>query len=641
MRSHAGAWERVYVSQVLWNSQRRTLPAALLHSTEDIAVPDRFVCIWHRKRLGAAPDMEIDVEAAVGKELWLCESKWLSGRKAGVKEIESLLYKGRLFTVQKGSGLKILRLCFFACGGFTPDAEYLMAKEGGGCGRTGGIWTACCRWRGSSDCRMAERIGTVRPGERCQITICDNVLKKDKRRDDDMKRFNRFLAATAALSAVLGSLAFGQDKICLPDMGEKGKLGLSEVIYILQTVSGFRSDSGAMRIVQSSLDRETAPNVPEEDLKALSAGNRAFALDLYRALRDEQDNLFFSPYSISLALAMAWAGAANETEAQMAQTLHFTLPQDRLHPAFNALSLELASRGEGAEGQDGEPFRLNIANATWGQDGHHFLDSFLDVLAVNYGAGLNLLDFFSDPEASRITINTWVEEQTEDKIKDLVPPGAIDQATRLVLTNAIYFNAAWQYPFEESMTESVPFRLPDGGTVVADMMAQTESFRYAQGDGCQAVELPYDDNRLSMVILLPEDGRFDEFESSFDPDEIIDGMQSAYVHLRMPRFQYEFRVGLADRLAEMGMPSAFSSQADFSGIDGTRDLIVSDVIHKAFVSVDEAGTEAAAATAVLFELTSIPPPPVEMTLDRPFLFFIRDIPTETILFAGRVANPRG
>jgi serpin B len=396
---------------------------------------------------------------------------------------------------------------------------------------------------------------------------------------------------------------------------------------------------------QSSKERATSPDVPAPDTAELVGGDSAFAFDLYHTLREEKDgNLFYSPHSISLALAMTYAGARGETERQMADTLHFTLPQDHLHPAFNGLDLALASRGEGAEGKDDQGFRLNIVNAIWGQESYEFLAEFLDTLGVNYGAGLRLLDFAGDPEASRVTINDWVSEQTEDRIKDLIPQGAINELTRLVLTNAIYFNAAWAEPFGESLTKDGPFFLLDGSQVAVPMMRQTTSLGYTEGAGYQAVELPYDGQELSMVIFLPEAGTFEAFEESLDAeraDAILQSLGRREVALIMPKFEVESDFSLADALAALGMPVAFSPDADFSGMDGTYDLFISDVIHKAFVSVDEAGTEAAAATAVIMEAEAAleEEEPIEVTVDRPFIFIIRDIETEAILFVGRVVNP--
>jgi serpin B len=398
----------------------------------------------------------------------------------------------------------------------------------------------------------------------------------------------------------------------------------------------------AGELLMSDKPRDTSPDVSQADLALLTEGNSAFAFNLYQELRKKEGNLFYSPYSISVALAMTYAGARGDTAEEMAATLQFLLEQDRLHPAFNWLDAELASRGEGAQGKDGEGFRLNIVNAIWGQKDYGFLSTFLDVLAENYGAGLRILDFVTEPEKSRVTINEWVSDQTEDRIKDLIPQGAIDVLTRLVLTNAIYFNAAWEYPFDEDMTADGPFYLLDGGQVTVPMMQQMQSFGYTDGEGYQAVELLYDGDELSMVILLPASGNFEAFEEGLEAQQISDiisDLQLAQVTLTMPKFEFDSEFSLKDTLAEMGMPAAFSEAADFSGMTGTRDLCISAVLHKAFVSVDEAGTEAAAATAVIVGETAVPGQSVEVTVNRPFIFLIRDIETGSILFVGRVLNP--
>jgi serpin B len=419
-------------------------------------------------------------------------------------------------------------------------------------------------------------------------------------------------------------------------------LGLS----LLALVSCSLPDSRQSEVAYAQSDRAriTAPGVAPSDLAELVEDNNAFAFDLYQYLKAEKGdaNLFFSPYSISVALAMTYAGARGETEQQMANTLHFTLPQEQLHPAFNGLDLVLASRGEGAEGKDGEGFRLNVVNALWGQTGYTFLEPFLDTLAENYGAGLRLLDFSTAPEPSRQTINDWVSDQTEDRIQDLIPQGVIDQRTRLVLTNAIYFNAAWAEPFEVDQTKDGAFHLLDGSQVMVPMMWQSTSYGYVQGEGYQAVELPYDGHQLSMVILLPDAGTFQAFESSLDCNRvntILGNLHPREIALTLPRFELESDFSLSTALAALGMPDAFSESADFSGMDGSQDLFIQDVVHKAFVSVDEAGTEAAAATAVIIGLLSVPAPPIPVTVDRPFLFLIRDIGTGTILFIGRVLDP--
>jgi serpin B len=371
----------------------------------------------------------------------------------------------------------------------------------------------------------------------------------------------------------------------------------------------------------------------------LVAGNTAFAWDLYHALRAEDDNLFYSPYSISLALAMTYVGARGETEQQMANTLRFALPQARLHPAFQALHVELAQRAQGDGG-----FQLNVANALWGQEGEPFLTEFLQTLTAHYGAGMHRVDFAAAPQAARQTINEWVATETQNKIQDLLPPNVIDAMTRLVLTNAIYFRAGWSLPFDPQRTYDGPFYPLSGGEVTVPLMSRGATFPYAQDDGWQAVELPYQGDALSMVVLVPGAGEFEAFERSLDAprvDAILDALEGHHVALTLPTFEFESGWSLKDVLAQMGMPLAFSGAADFTGISRLPGLYIGEVIHKAFVSVDEAGTEAAAATAVVMPRGMAPEEPVELRVDRPFLFLIRDLPTGTVLFVGRVVNPLG
>jgi len=413
------------------------------------------------------------------------------------------------------------------------------------------------------------------------------------------------------------------------------------MVLVLPVIASIQmAEPAAAEVLKSDKERITSPDVSTSEQALLVQGNTAFAFELYQALKEEDEgNLFYSPYSISLALAMTYAGARGETAQQMAGTLQFLLEQERLHPAFNWLDAELASRGEGAAGKDGEGFRLNIVNAIWGQKDYEFLSDFLDVLAENYGAGLRILDFINETEASRLAINQWVSDQTEGRIEDLIPQGAIDALTRLVLTNAIYFNAAWAYPFDGNSTADGPFYLLDGEQVIVPMMRQTEVFNYTEGEGYQGIELLYDGGELSMVILLPEAGNFESFEKGLQAqqvDTIISGLQPIQVGLTMPKFEFDSEFSLKDTLPEMGMPIAFSGAADFSGMTGNPELFISDVVHKSFVAVDEAGTEAAAATAVIMRLTAVPK---QVTIDRPFIFLIRDIETGAILFVGRVMNP--
>ncbi len=400
---------------------------------------------------------------------------------------------------------------------------------------------------------------------------------------------------------------------------------------------------GPFQEMKSTAPYDDSPVVSTDDLDELAAGNTAFALDMYQQLRTEvQDGLFFSPYSISVALAMTYAGAENQTETQMADTLHFTLPEERLHPAFNAVNLALNARGQGAAGQDGEGFRLNVVNSIWGQVGYPFLESFLDVLAVNYAAGLRLLDFVAAADASRVVINDWVELQTEDRIQDLLPEGSITTDTRMVLVNAVYFNAAWLSQFEPEMTQDGAFNTLSGQTVQVPMMRQTASFGQVDGEGFIAVDLLYDGEELSMLLIVPDEGQFETIEAGLTAEQIsgiLTRLTPQRVDLTMPKWTLEpDGISLSQMLATLGMPDAFSPMAaDFSGMDeGHADLHISDVVHKAFVSVDEAGTEAAAATAVIIGVTSLPP---SLTIDRPFIYLIRDVETKTILFMGRVTDP--
>ncbi|KAF0106981.1 MAG: peptidase [Anaerolineaceae bacterium] len=407
------------------------------------------------------------------------------------------------------------------------------------------------------------------------------------------------------------------------------------------------SGGGPGRVAASKLERIDNPDVPAADSEQLAAGNAAFAFDLYQVVRGEDGNLVCSPFSISVALAMTYGGARGDTAAQMADVLHYTLPDDRLHPAFNALDLDLAQRPDQAANVDEEDrFQLSIANSLWGQDGWPFLPEYLDLLAVNYGAGMRLVDFENAPESARKQINDWVSDQTNKRIKDIIPPGVLDPSTRLVLANAIYFKATWQYEFDPDETSDEPFHLLDGETVSAPMMGleSAKLFDYAAGDGWQAVALPYKGGLTEMVILVPDAGNFEAFESTLTAErynEIVAALEPQQVRLSMPKFTFETSLGLKDTLIGMGMTDAFDpGLADFSGMDGQRILYIGDALHKAFIAVDEKGTEAAAATVVIMMAMALPPEGIVLTIDRPFFYVIRDVPTGTILFMGRVVDPR-
>jgi serpin B len=339
---------------------------------------------------------------------------------------------------------------------------------------------------------------------------------------------------------------------------------------------------------------------------------------------------------------MTYAGTRGETEAQMADTLHFDLPQGQLHPAFNALDQDLAARSA-AESEEEKPLQLNIANAVWAEQTYPFLQEFLDVIASNYGAGIRLADFINQFESVRLEINEWIYDQTQVKIRDLLPQGVLSSDTRMVLVNAIYFKADWLSQFDAADTFDAPFHLLDGSEVTVKTMHQGTFVPYYRGDGFQAVELPYAGDTAAMDIFLPDEGNFEGFESALSSDllnETINGMQPASLMLSMPKFTFEGQFNLSHTLKSMGTVDAFDpDRANFSGMTARNDLFISDVIHKAFVTVDEEGTEAAAATAVIVDVTSARISELSLTIDRPFIFIIRDKPSGQILFIGRVLDP--
>jgi serpin B len=408
------------------------------------------------------------------------------------------------------------------------------------------------------------------------------------------------------------------------------------------------SSCGGGRVAQSKLDRVLDPVVSPSDGTQLVAGNTAFAFDFYQHLRASDGNIVCSPYSISLAFAMAYGGASGETAAQMAEVLHYTLPVDQFHSAENALNLDLAQRpDQAAEVAEKERFQLSIANSIWGQVDWPFEPAYLDLLAINYGAGLRLADFSNDPEGARKAINEWVSDQTHERIKDIIAPGMLDQLTRLVLANAIYFKATWEHEFDANKTSSQLFHLLNGDDVNVQMMGMKtgEDLNYAVGDGWQAVALPYKGNLTEMMLIVPDQGNFENFEPALTAefyDELVIKMESHRVSLSMPKFKYESEIGLKEILENgMGMIDAFDRDlADFSRIDGQKLLYISNALQKAFIAVDEKGTEAAAATIVSMAEASLPPEQIYLTIDRPFFYLIRDIPTGTILFMGRVLDPR-
>ncbi len=388
---------------------------------------------------------------------------------------------------------------------------------------------------------------------------------------------------------------------------------------------------------------------PEPEKAApLVAGNTAFTCDLYGKLKLEEGNLFFSPLSISTALAMTREGAAGQTATQMDAVMHF--PRQGLGEAFRALSEALTPSmvrdGYGASAREVPAYELAMANRLWGQQGFAFLPAFEGRLAYVYGAPLERIDF-AKSTAARARINGWVEDQTKDRIKDLLPEGVPTTDTRLVLVNAVYFKSAWLHPFSERATKDEPFHLLGGAEVRASMMKKTERFGYAANGDLQILELPYRSGDLSMIVLLPKakDG-LPALEAALTAKALSAWLGAiqyrSKVAVAFPKFTFTKGFDLTNVLAAMGMPDAFSPmQADFSGMTTEQPLYIGFVLHKGFVAVDEKGTEAAAATAVGMRLGAAPAPenPIPFTADHPFLFLIRHRKTGALLFVGRVLDP--
>jgi serpin B len=381
------------------------------------------------------------------------------------------------------------------------------------------------------------------------------------------------------------------------------------------------------------VERQIAADV-RADAEAVARANNQFALELYAEVREVPTNLVLSPYSIYEALAMTAAGAAGTTETEMANVLHWDGDRLVFHDACGAL-LRSLNRGSQLGG-----YSLYIANRLWGQKGYGFLDEFLTLTGERHLAPLQELDFAADPELCRETINAWVEEATRDRIVDLLPAGTIDTLTRLVLTNAIWFKGTWLTKFDRDLTASAPFYVTPDRSVTVDMMQADGDFHAGFHDGVQVLQLPYEGEDLSMLLLLPAArSGLEELEARLDVDLLeafVASLDEHEIEVFLPRFEFETELALVPVLTELGMPSAFGATADFSRMNGQRNLAITEVRHKAYIRVDEEGTEAAAATAVVIGETSLPP---VFRADRPFLFLIQDHVTGAILFLGRVVDP--
>lgn len=386
-------------------------------------------------------------------------------------------------------------------------------------------------------------------------------------------------------------------------------------------------NSGALRVPPSAGDEAS-----------VVSGNNRFAFDLYQQFNDgaiqKSKNMFFSPISLSTALAMTFSGARMETESQMAKVLHFELNQNQLHPAFASLMARM---------QGGKGYQLVVANALWPQKEYPFLKDFMDIGTRYYQAGVQALDYAGDTEGARGTINRWVEQKTQNKIKELIKPDILTALTRLVLTNAVYFKGSWDTQFDPARTRSMAFRISDSQTVDVPMMYQSSSLPYYEDDVLQVLELPYAGKELSMLVVLPsrESGmaKVEAMLSAGSMEKWVSSLKEEKVEVFLPKFRMTCDYALNPVLTRMGMPDAFDVlKADFSGMTGNKQLYIAAVIHKAFVDVNEEGTEAAAATAVVVATKSISINP-QFRADRPFVFVIRDKKTGIILFMGRVMNP--
>ena len=374
-----------------------------------------------------------------------------------------------------------------------------------------------------------------------------------------------------------------------------------------------------------------------DEVQRLCQDNTAFAVDLYHQLSGKEGNLFFSPYSISTALAMTHAGARGETATQMAQALHFSLSQDKLSGVFADLQSHLAE----VQGED--KVTLAVANSIWPSDRYKLLDHYIGLLKSDYGVAVTPLDY-SKTEAARGTINQWVESKTQDKIKDIIGQGILTPDTELTLVNAIYFYGKWQKPFQSKDTFAGNFQISPGHGEDVPMMNQKGAFSYADLGAVQLLELPYQGGELSMLIVLPKSsGGLKEIEVGLSP-EILSKWRSklapTQVRMLLPKFKITWGENLNVPLQALGMRDAFDAKADFSGIDGNpHGLSIGLVIHKAFVDVKEEGTEAAAATVVVLPGAVAPVGPL-FAADHPFLFLIQEKKTGSILFMGRVNDPK-
>ena len=399
------------------------------------------------------------------------------------------------------------------------------------------------------------------------------------------------------------------------------------------------------KYLNSPLPRQTVLLQSDQQLDNFVQANNEFALAIFQQLRNENtgQNMIFSPHSISFALAMTYAGAGGQTADEMRMVLGISQDDLSFHQNWNTLDQWLANRTKEIQANSPD-YKLRLTNAVWAQQDYPFNSSYLDLLSTFYGSGLHTIDFSGLPEPSRLEINNWVAENTSQKIIELIPEGAIKPLTRMVLVNAIYLNAPWQQAFNSEFTTKQSFFKLDQQVVDVNMMEKTINLPYLVTDQVSMVEIPYIGDDLAMVLLMPESKSYDSFVSTLDKSMISDLISQetwGEVELKIPRFKAENKFQLNNVLGKMGMKQAFDPNlADFSVMAEGNDLYIDQVIHQAVIAVDETGTEAAAATAVIILGKGFnPSEPQKITFDHPFLFFIRDTKSGSILFLGQILNP--
>lgn len=396
-------------------------------------------------------------------------------------------------------------------------------------------------------------------------------------------------------------------------------------------------------MLTGKLDYNPSPQYTSEEAASLAVANNQFAFDLYQQLNSKQGNLLYSPYSLFQTLTMVYGGARGDTAAQMSDVLHYPISDDQLHRVSNALNVALSSK-EGNSNEVDPTFTLQIANALWAMQNSHIEASYLDLLSGNYAAGMRTVDFAQSQEAADL-INLWAQEHTNNKIKEIANPSMFNANTRLALTNAVYFKGAWRFPFQEANTLKQPFTLLDGSQVEVDMMRiSSEEFRSLKNDQIQLVELGYANSSMVMDLIAPVDGAWDSFSQTLTSgllDDYLEQLSTNRVDLSLPKFRIETpEMDLIDPMQDLGMVDLFGMGADLSGMTGDKSLLISTLVQKAFIDVNEAGTEAAAVTiAVAQEKGMIPSEPITITFDSPFLFLIRDRETGAILFIGQLLQP--